>query len=162
MEDSVALSACKSPGLTSRSSEDEKKPNIGGQVTPAPAKLESSETLTRASESFDPLDEAVVTKMDETNWKKWTREELLRAFLPLHAEVFNDKNAEPFREPVDSVALNIPDYPRVVKHPMDLTTIRNKLSEGLYKDPWKVLDDFRLMYNNAWLYNKKTSKVYKM
>ena len=31
------------------------------------------------------------------------------------------KSAWPFLEPVDPVALNIPDYPDVVKHPMDLS-----------------------------------------
>jgi len=33
------------------------------------------------------------------------------------------KNAWPFNEPVDPVALNIPDYFQVVTHPMDLGTI---------------------------------------
>ncbi|VDM34683.1 unnamed protein product [Hydatigera taeniaeformis] len=102
------------------------------------------------------------TKVDESKWKKWSREELLRHFLRLHEEVYADKNAEWFRDPVDPVALNIPDYPEVIKHPMDLTTIRNNLEDGVYKDPWEVLNHFRLMFNNAWLYNKKNSKVYKM
>ncbi|VDD83371.1 unnamed protein product [Mesocestoides corti] len=102
------------------------------------------------------------SKVDESKWKKWSREELLRHFLRLHEEVYSDKNAEWFRDPVDPVALHIPDYPEVIKHPMDLTTIRNNLEDGVYKDPWEVLDHFRLMFNNAWLYNKKNSKVYKM
>lgn len=101
-------------------------------------------------------------KVDESKWKKWSREELLRNFLCLHEEVYADKNAEWFRDPVDPVALNIPDYPEVIEHPMDLSTIRNNLEDGVYKDPWEVLNDFRLMFNNAWLYNKKNSKVYKM
>lgn len=102
------------------------------------------------------------TKIDESKWKKWSREELLRHFLCLLEEVNADKNVEWFRDPVDPVVLNIPDYPEVIKHPMDLSTIRNNLEDGVYKDPWEVLNDFRLMFNNAWLYNKKNSKVYKM
>ncbi|KAA3680711.1 E1A/CREB-binding protein [Paragonimus westermani] len=101
-------------------------------------------------------------KPDESKWKQWSREELLRHFLPLLEEVFNDKYAEPFRAPVDPVILNIPDYFKVIKEPMDLTTIRNNLEDGKYNDPWDVVEHFRLMFNNAWLYNKKTSKVYKM
>ncbi|CAH8561742.1 unnamed protein product [Schistosoma rodhaini] len=101
-------------------------------------------------------------KPDESKWKKWSREELLRHFLQLHEEVYNDKYAEPFRAPVDPVMLHIPDYFQVIKEPMDLTTIRNNLEDGKYTDPWQVVDHFRLMFNNAWLYNKKTSKVYKM
>ncbi|GAA31548.2 E1A/CREB-binding protein [Clonorchis sinensis] len=101
-------------------------------------------------------------KADETNWKRWSREELLRSFLQLLEEVYNDKFAEPFRAPVDPVMLHIPDYFEVIKEPMDLTTIRNNLEDGNYKDPWEVVEHFRLMFNNAWLYNKKNSKVYKM
>ncbi len=101
-------------------------------------------------------------KVDESKWKKWSREELLRHFLRLHEEIYADPNAHWFRDPVDPVALDIPDYPEKIKHPMDLTTIRNNLEDGVYKDPWEVLDHFRLMFNNAWLYNKKNSKVYKM
>lgn len=101
-------------------------------------------------------------KVDDTKWKKWSREELLRHFLPLHADVYNDVNAPVFRDPVDFDALGIPDYPEIITHPMDLTTIRNNLEDGVYKEPWDVLDHFRLIFNNAWRYNRKTSKVYKM
>ncbi|CAH8523329.1 unnamed protein product [Schistosoma mattheei] len=68
-------------------------------------------------------------KPDESKWKKWSREELLRHFLQLHEEVYNDKYAEPFRAPVDPVMLHIPDYFQVIKEPMDLTTIRNNLED---------------------------------
>ena len=101
-------------------------------------------------------------KLDQTKWKKWSREELLRHFKQLHENICQDKNAECFREPVDPVALNMPDYAEIIKHPMDLSTIRNNLEDGVYKDPWQVLDHYRLMFQNAWLYNKKNSKVYKM
>lgn len=32
---------------------------------------------------------------------------------------------------------------------------------GQYQDPWQYVDDIWLMFNNAWLYNRKTSRVYK-
>ena len=44
---------------------------------------------------------------------------------------------------------------------MDLSLMKKKLDEGLYSDPWEFVDDMWLMFNNAWLYNRKTSKVYK-
>jgi hypothetical protein len=37
--------------------------------------------------------------------------------------LINHKHGWPFREPVDPVALNIPDYPQIIKNPMDLGTI---------------------------------------
>ncbi len=44
---------------------------------------------------------------------------------------------------------------------MDLSKIKRKLDTGLYNDPWEYVDDVWLMFDNAFLYNKKTSKVYK-
>jgi len=44
---------------------------------------------------------------------------------------------------------------------MDLSTIKRKLDTGQYQEPWQYVDDIWLMFNNAWLYNRKTSRVYK-
>ena len=44
---------------------------------------------------------------------------------------------------------------------MDMSTIRHSLDTGLYKDPWEYVEDIWLMFDNAWLYNRKTSRVYK-
>jgi len=53
------------------------------------------------------------------------------------------------------------DYFDVIKHPMDLSTIKEKLDSGQYPDPWQYIEDVWLMFNNAWTYNRKTSRVYK-
>ena len=37
-----------------------------------------------------------------------------------------------FKDPVDPVALAIPDYFSIVKFPMDFTTIKAKLTSGAY------------------------------
>lgn len=67
----------------------------------------------------------------------------------------------PFRYPVDPQALAIPDYFEIVKKPMDLGTIRSNILNGKYSDPWEYVDDVWLMFDNAWLYNRKTSRVYR-
>lgn len=67
----------------------------------------------------------------------------------------------PFRQPVEPDTLGIPDYFNIIKNPMDLRTIRDKLNEGKYSDPWEYVDDVWLMFDNAWLYNRKTSRVYR-
>jgi len=53
------------------------------------------------------------------------------------------------------------DYPLIVKNPIDLSTICRKLEEGQYDDPWQYVDDMQLMFSNAWLYNKRSSPIYK-
>uniref|UniRef100_A0A182KA15 histone acetyltransferase n=1 Tax=Anopheles christyi TaxID=43041 RepID=A0A182KA15_9DIPT len=67
----------------------------------------------------------------------------------------------PFRMPVDPNSLGIPDYFDIVRQPMDLSTIRKKLESGQYQDPREYVDDVWLMFDNAWLYNRKTSRVYR-
>jgi len=53
------------------------------------------------------------------------------------------------------------DYPLIVKTPMDLSTICHKLETNEYKDPWEYVDDMQLMFSNAWLYNRRSSPIYK-
>ena len=38
-----------------------------------------------------------------------------------------EPNAAPFLEPVDWKALDLQDYPKIVKRPMDISTIKNNL-----------------------------------
>ena len=80
---------------------------------------------------------------------------------PLEKLYAQDPESEPFRNPVDPVALGIEGYFDVVKKPMDLSKIRRKLEVGGYLDPWQFIGDVNLMLENAWLYNKKNSRVYK-
>ncbi|KAI8873704.1 Bromodomain-containing protein, partial [Ramicandelaber brevisporus] len=70
--------------------------------------------------------------------------------------------AYPFYEPVDWKALNIPDYPLAVKHPMDIGTIRKKLERGKYTDASQFEADFRLMLNNCFIYNPPGNAVHEM
>uniref|UniRef100_A0A670Y0H9 histone acetyltransferase n=1 Tax=Pseudonaja textilis TaxID=8673 RepID=A0A670Y0H9_PSETE len=89
-------------------------------------------------------------------------EELRQALMPtLEALYRQDPESLPFRQPVDPQLLGIPDYFDIVRNPMDLSTIKRKLDTGQYQEPWQYVDDIWLMFNNAWLYNRKTSRVYK-
>lgn len=89
-------------------------------------------------------------------------EELRQALLPTLEKLFRlDPESVPFRQPVDATALGIPDYFDIVTKPIDLSTIKMKLDRGQYKDPWEYVDDVWLMFENAWLYNRKNSRVYR-
>lgn len=98
--------------------------------------------------------------------KKWAcifkPDELRQKLMPTLEKLYRqDPESIPFRQPVDPQTLGIPDYFDIVKKPMDLSTIKRKLDIGQYVDPWEYVDDVWLMFDNAWLYNRKTSRVYR-
>ena len=84
------------------------------------------------------------------------------------------KDAQPFLHPVDPVALNIPHYPNIVKHPMDFQTIDRKLNSSNPQKPdpnpnnprYLTSDEFvadvRLMFTNALLFNGPDHAVTQM
>ncbi|KAI9327044.1 hypothetical protein BDR26DRAFT_1012954 [Obelidium mucronatum] len=65
-----------------------------------------------------------------------------------------------FLAPVDPVALNIPTYLTVIKHPMDLGTINKKLERGSYRDHLGFKADVELMLNNCFVFNVPGDWVY--
>ncbi|KAG1777439.1 hypothetical protein EV702DRAFT_1179538 [Suillus placidus] len=67
--------------------------------------------------------------------------------------------AAPFYEPVDAVKLDIPTYYKVIKKPMDMTTMRKKLEAGEYPNASKFFDDFKLMIRNCFLFNPAGTPV---
>ncbi|XP_068610300.1 histone acetyltransferase p300 [Brachionichthys hirsutus] len=103
-----------------------------------------------------------ITPQTPVKKKLFKPEELRQALMPTLESLYRqDPESLPFRMPVDPQQLCIPDYFEIVKNPMDLSTIKRKLDTGQYQDPWQYVDDIWLMFNNAWLYNRKTSRVYK-
>lgn len=61
----------------------------------------------------------------------------------------------------DYVALNIPQYPSVVRKPIDLGTIRQKLEGGQYPvPPFPAFEaDMRLLFKNCYLFNPPGTPV---
>lgn len=59
----------------------------------------------------------------------------------------------PFLEPVDPVAMNIPTYFDYVKHPMDLGTMQNKLSNWEYQSLEEFEKDMKLVFSNCYAFN---------
>jgi hypothetical protein len=57
-------------------------------------------------------------------------------------------------------ATEYPDYYTIVKTPMDLTTIKNRIDKHLYGSHEVFEADFYLMVSNAHLYNHPQSLVY--
>jgi len=77
-----------------------------------------------------------------------------------------------FREPVDFkgkrknyfihhsflfIALGLIDYPQIVKHPMDLGSVKKNFRSNKYKFVEEVLNDLQLIWDNCKLYNAEGS-----
>jgi len=58
-----------------------------------------------------------------------------------------------FLNPVDPVALNIPDYHKLIKRPMDLGTVGEKLRGGEYENAKEFEADVRLVFANCYKFN---------
>lgn len=63
-----------------------------------------------------------------------------------------------FRHPVDPKTA--PGYEEVVKRPMDLSKIAQKIRKGRYKGPLGVLNDITQIWYNCFLFNNKGDSVW--
>jgi len=77
-------------------------------------------------------------------------------------DLMNHKYSHPFNQPVDPVALKIPDYFDVIKHPMDFGTISKQFKKNLYNSEEDFEKDILLVFDNAMIYNASGSDVYVM
>uniref|UniRef100_A0A224YSH8 Bromodomain and WD repeat domain containing protein 1/3 n=1 Tax=Rhipicephalus zambeziensis TaxID=60191 RepID=A0A224YSH8_9ACAR len=75
--------------------------------------------------------------------------------------IFQCEDSTPFRQPVDSAAY--PDYANIIDTPMDLGTVRDRLTRDLYPSPVEFCKDMRLIFANSRNYNtNKKSRIYSM
>lgn len=73
-----------------------------------------------------------------------------------------DPQAFDFKTPVDYVALGIPDYPTIIKQPMDLGTVKENLLSHKYQKFSDFLSDIDLIWSNCRTYNMAGSEICKM
>eukprot|EP01134_Creolimax_fragrantissima_P005930 CFRG5930T1 len=71
-------------------------------------------------------------------------------------------NAWPFVEPVDPVALNLPDYFTVIKKPMDLSKMQKKYDNREYANAQEFAADMRVMFANCYRYNPPGHDVFEI
>lgn len=67
-----------------------------------------------------------------------------------------------FDAPVDVEGLGLHDYYTIIKHPMDLGTVKSRLNKNWYKSPKEFAEDVRLTFRNAMTYNPKGQDVHVM
>ncbi|KAF2724137.1 Bromodomain-containing protein [Polychaeton citri CBS 116435] len=132
--------ATRDPKPVDATSTVEQSVETPASATPAPASA-SAPVL-----SASPVASRTYSTSPITNAQKGY---LLEKFKNLK----KTKHAIPFLRPVDPVALNIPNYPEIVKVPMDLSTMEVKLKESQYLNPQAFVDDFKLIIGNTKRFN---------
>ncbi|KAK6132500.1 hypothetical protein DH2020_033800 [Rehmannia glutinosa] len=77
-------------------------------------------------------------------------------------KLMKHKHGWVFNEPVNAKDLGLVDYHDIIKHPMDLGTIKTRMSQNWYKTPRDFAEDVRLVFRNAMTYNPKGQDVHIM
>ena len=85
--------------------------------------------------------------------------EHMRKCLGLLRDLQRQPQGAWFAAPVDWRALNLPDYPDVVKRPMDFATVKNNVETGLVETPDEFKASVMLVFKNAMQYNAKKDNV---
>ncbi|KAF1836825.1 Bromodomain-containing protein [Decorospora gaudefroyi] len=123
------------------------QPN-GNVTTPGPA----SDSAQEASGVHKAVD-----------WEEWPSTPMTdvqnRFLLERIRNTKKIKVSVPFKDPVDPVALSIPNYPQIVTNPMDLSTMEGKLKEKRYTHVRDFMADLDQMITNSELFNNKQHPV---
>lgn len=77
-------------------------------------------------------------------------------------KLMKHKHGWVFNTPVDPLALGLHDYFDIIKHPMDLGTVKSRLDKNWYNAPMEFAEDVRLTFHNAMTYNPKGQDVHAM
>ncbi|XP_069800406.1 bromodomain-containing protein 2 isoform X3 [Dendropsophus ebraccatus] len=97
--------------------------------------------------------------------KKGKLSEQLKYCNGILKELLSKKHAAyawPFYKPVDASALGLHDYHEIIKHPMDLSTIKKKMENREFHDAQEFAADVRLMFSNCYKYNPPDHDVVAM
>ena len=76
--------------------------------------------------------------------RQLSREDTTRC-LKVIETLLNDPESYEFRVPVDWKGLGLEDYPLIIKTPMDLGTIKQKLKKSRYESVEEFIQDVELV-----------------
>ena len=76
--------------------------------------------------------------------------------------IMKNPAAGAFLIPVDWKALKLPTYPKIVKTPMDLGTVQQKLESARYNKVEDFIGDVEQVWKNAKLFNLEGSDIYEV
>lgn len=75
-------------------------------------------------------------------------------------QMIADNSSWPFKEPVGPEVA--PDYYEIIRDPIDLRTMQERVNSGYYDNIAKFVDDVERMFRNCKIYNKRDTVYYKM
>lgn len=78
--------------------------------------------------------------------KKWKR---------VVVQLMKHPRAAPFCQPV-----HMPGYTKVIKEPMDLSTVKKRLKDGEYNSSAELIHDVGQIWDNAWRFNEPGSDIF--
>lgn len=86
--------------------------------------------------------------------------------LPLHSvdlyalldDIAKNDDSWPFNRPVSK--MEVPDYYKIIKSPMDFAKIKSRLNLGHYQTDYDIMNDIQQVFVNCDLYNTSESEIY--
>ncbi|XP_022985930.1 transcription factor GTE4-like [Cucurbita maxima] len=120
----------------------------------------------------DKIPPAESYKKSKLNGKKHSRRKFKHGFgtgskifnacVSLLEKLMKHKHGWVFNTPVDVEGLCLHDYYIIIRHPMDLGTVKTRLNKNWYKSPKEFAEDVRLTFHNAMTYNPRGQDVHIM
>ncbi|KAL3864018.1 hypothetical protein ACJMK2_005730 [Sinanodonta woodiana] len=144
--------------------EEDKKDDVSSRASDAETTDDERDELSMSanlgqgafSESIpnSPLSHCSDTE-DEKSYKAWKKSIML-----VWRAAANHKYANVFLHPVtDDIA---PGYGSIVHRPIDLSTVKKNIENGVIRTTQELQRDMMLMFTNAVMYNSSNHDVYKM
>ncbi|KDP31778.1 hypothetical protein JCGZ_12239 [Jatropha curcas] len=145
----------------------------GGEIVEKEKRTPKANQFYRNSEFLlakDKFPPAESNKKSKLNGKKQgggdlgfgTGSKVFKNCSALLEKLMKHKHGWVFNSPVDVKQLGLHDYFTIIKHPMDLGTVKMRLHKNWYKSPEEFAEDVRLTFHNALKYNPKGQDVHIM
>ncbi|CAO3647520.1 unnamed protein product [Mucor fragilis] len=127
--------------------------DVSRGTTPADLRDGTESIAGSESNAATPTHERGSRRRDDQRNKSW-----LKNINLLWREIANHKNGAMFMNPIkENIA---PHYYEIVKRPMDLKAIKNRIRDGIINSTTEFERDIVLMLNNSLMYNKEGTEVY--
>ncbi|CAN0896721.1 Transcription factor GTE4 [Linum grandiflorum] len=112
-----------------------------------------------AKDKFPPAES---NRKSKSNHRFGSNHKIFRSCSSVLDKLMKHKHGWVFNTPVDVEGLRLHDYFTIIKHPMDLGTVKGRLNKNWYKTPEEFAEDVRLTFHNAMRYNPKGQDVHIM